>query len=766
MPEPLSSPDRLQGLQQLLERASELHQRGQLAAAQQLYLQVLRGAPDHFEAKYQLGMLRSQQGNDDEALDLMAAALTTRPDLPGPLMTYGIFLARARRLEEALASFDKALALLPDFVEAHVCRGNVLQELERYQEAVGSYDKAIAIKGGDAIAFYNRGNALTRLARHDEALASYREALAIRPDNVEALINCGNALVRLGRDPEAIACFGKVVELRHDHTEALNNLGNAFRKLGRLDEALASFERALTIRADNADLLYSRGITLHELKRFDEALASFDRALALRPDHHTALNNRGNVLLDLDRNEEALASFDRALAIKADFAEALNNRGLALQQLVRHQEALASIKRALAVAPNAGFHSNLIFALNFHPAADAAGHQAERARWNALHARRFTSSVRPHANDRDPDRRLRIGYVSSHFREQAATYAFGGVLVCHDPGECEVVCYSDTIGNDKVTDRLRAGAEQWRDTARLSDDALAELIRDDRIDILIDLVGHMSGHRLLVFARKPAPIQVTAWGEPTGTGLEAMDYLLADPVLVPEGERKLLAERVFDLPNFLGYWTPDPLPEPSTLPALTRGYLTFGSFNRAAKIQDAVLRGWAAILHALPAARLVIKGYQALSDGRERARIDAVLCAESIDPGRATLLGRRDRAGHFADYREIDIALDPFPHGGGMTTLDALWMGVPVVTWAGGTISSRLAAASLAALGLRGFIAPDLEGYVKLAVAQAGDLEALAGLRAGLRPLMAGSAIGDPRRYARAVEAAYREMWRRWCARL
>jgi predicted O-linked N-acetylglucosamine transferase (SPINDLY family) len=323
---------------------------------------------------------------------------------------------------------------------------------------------------------------------------------------------------------------------------------------------------------------------------------------------------------------------------------------------------------------------------------------------------------------------------------------------------------------------LRAGVEHWRDTRRLSDDALAELIRQDSIDILVDVVGHMSGHRLLVFARKPAPIQVTAWGEPTGTGLAAMDYLLADPVLVPERERALLAERVFDLPGVLGYWTPDPLPEPAGLPALARGYVTFGSFNRAAKIQDPVLRRWAAILRALPSARLVIKGYQDLADGRERDRIMAVLDQEGIGPRigpgiasgiaaeRVTLRDRSGRMGHFADYQAIDIALDPFPHGGGMTTLDALWMGVPVVTFAGRTISSRLAAASLTALALEDFIAPDLEAYVALAVAKAADLPALARLRATLRARMAGAAIGDPKRYAQAVEAAYREIWRRWCA--
>jgi protein O-GlcNAc transferase len=279
-------------------------------------------------------------------------------------------------------------------------------------------------------------------------------------------------------------------------------------------------------------------------------------------------------------------------------------------------------------------------------------------------------------------------------------------------------------------------------------------------------VGHMGGHRLLVFARKPAPIQVTAWGEPTGTGLTAMDYLLADPVLVPESERTLLAEQVFDLPNFLGYWVPDSLPEPGALPAIANCHVTFGSFNRLAKIQDPVLRSWAAILRALPDARLVIKGD--LRDGEpgvEEAIVD-VFAKEGIGRERFTLLGYSARADHFKAYQQIDIALDPFPHGGGMTTLDALWMGVPVVTWSGHTISSRLSAASLTALGLTDFIAGDRESYISLAVEKSSNLDALARLRSSLRERVAGSAIGDPLLYARTVEAAYRQMWRRWCSRI
>ena len=383
--------------------------------------------------------------------------------------------------------------------------------------------------------------------------------------------------------------------------------------------------------------------------------------------------------------------------------------------------------------------------------------QTERAKW-APHLRLSASTN--HLNEPSPERKLRIGYVSSHFRHQAATYAFGGVIVHHDPEQFEIVCYSDTAEEDDVSAHLRNAAHKWRRTIDLSDDRLVELVRKDQIDILVDLVGHMKGNRLRAFALKPAPIQVTAWGEPTGTGLKAIDYLFADPVVVPMSERALLAEHVADLPNFIGFWSSDALPNPGPLPAIERGYVTFGSFNRLAKIIDPVLRLWSALLRAVPNSRLVLK--DRLLE-HQRDTIMGVLAEEGISADRVTLHGHGGRAAHFAAYRDVDIALDPFPHGGGMTTLDALWMGVPVVTAPGRIISSRVAAATLTAAGLTDFIAADHQHYVELAVNKVNDLAYLAQLRSALRDRIAATEFGDPVRYARAVERHYRSMWQTWC---
>jgi predicted O-linked N-acetylglucosamine transferase (SPINDLY family) len=527
---------------------------------------------------------------------------------------------------------------------------------------------------------------------------------------------------------------------------------------GDYGRALKCFDKVLSLAPTHLDALNNCADCLVFLGRFDRAITAYDRLLAARPDDFYARSNRAGALKSIGRLEEAVADYDAVLAAAPTHAIALFNRGNAYIDLRRPKDAIRDLRHALSLQPNdSDVHTSLIFALNFDPEATAESLQDERARW-ASHLR--ISAATKHPNEPDPGRKLRIGYVSSHFRHQAATYAFGGVIVHHDPAQFEVVCYSDTAEEDDLSPHLRKSADKWRRTIELSDDKLAELIRKDGIDILVDLVGHMKGNRLRVFARKPAPIQVTAWGEPTGTGLKAMDYLLGDPVLIPMSERPLLAEQVADLPNFLGFWTPETLPDAGRLPALERGHVTFGSFNRFAKIIDPVLRLWSAVLRAVPHSRLILK--DRLPEYR-RSGAMAVLAEEGISADRVTFLDQTGRAAHFAAYGDIDIALDPFPHGGGMTTLEALWMGVPVVTAPGRTMSSRIAAATLTAAGLTDFIATDHRHYVQLAADKAGDLACLAQLRASLRDRLARRELGDPVRYARAVECQYRSMWRTWC---
>lgn len=526
--------------------------------------------------------------------------------------------------------------------------------------------------------------------------------------------------------------------------------------------ARTGYDRARALDPSYADRLLGSARAAASKNDFVGANAYYDRALKLKPNDAVSLYERAVVLRRLN-TDEALANLDRAIAIKPDFADAFISKAIILRLRNEISEAIQCFREAMRFRPNDSvLHSTLIFSLNFDPSMSEADKQRERTEWDRKHAQRFKSLWKPHDNDPDPNRRLRIGYLSSYFRHDNACYGFGNAILQRDGERFETFCYSDTEQEDDATAQLRAVADHWHQTKHLSDDQLAELIRQHRIDILVDCVGHMSGNRLLVLARKPAPIQVTAWGEPTGTGLEAVDYLFASPVLVPASDRHLFAEQIVDFPNFTGLWSPDRLPDVGPLPALAKGYVTFGSFNRVAKISEQTIRCWATILRKLPTARLVLKHPQ-LADPAQKMRLGAAFGAQGVAPNALTFLRGTDRWTHFDHYNMIDIALDPFPHAGGMTTLDALWMGVPVVAWSGNSVSSRWAVTSLVPLGLTDFVADSPEKYIDIAIAKAVDLQSLSQLRANLRTRVATSDFGDGPRYCRQIEAAYVDIWQRWC---
>ena len=712
----------------MLNEAFALYRKGSVAEAASLCRRIINSDSSNAEALHLLGIIEAQTGHAAAALDLIDRAISITADNFRFHLNRSLVLQQLGRLDEALASCDTALILKPDYARAMNSRGAILEGLKRVDEALDSYDRAVGLNPDYVEAFVSRGILLQDRGLLTEALASYDRAIAIEP-------RCA---------------------------EAHNNRGLVMQRLSRFGDALDSFDRAIGLKVDYAEAFNNRGFILHRLGRFEDAITSYQSALTLAPDFLDALNNIGASFHRINRFEEALDSYNQALCIRPDSAEALCNRGQVLLVHGEIPEAIDCLRRAAEMTRNPAVHSAFIFGLNFDPSASAAIKQAERRNWAARYAAGFVESILPHENHRDRNRQLRVGYVSSYLRRNAATYSFGGVITNHSD-DFYVVCYSDTAISDDVTVRIRNRADVWHDTAGLSDQQLADLIRRDRIDVLVDSVGHMAGNRLLVFARKPAPVQVTAWGEPTGTGLSVMDYLFADEALVPECERPLLAERIIHLPNFLGYWAPDSVPPPAPLPALRNGYVTFGCFNRLEKLSHEAIVTWCAILRNLLGARLILKD-KALENAAQCERVRHIFSENGVSPDRLTLLPELDVSSHFAAYNDVDIALDPFPHSGGMTTLDALWMGVPVVTCPGQTISSRLTAASLANLGQQKFICPDKSQYIQTALAIANDLKRLSALRSRLRGLIAASDFGDPVRYSRAVESAYRNVWRSWCA--
>ncbi|ULK98956.1 tetratricopeptide repeat protein [Bradyrhizobium sp. I71] len=682
-----------------------------------------------------------------------------------PLLGRALELHKKGLLSEARAAYRQLLQIAPDqFIALHML-GILESDARNYQQAEILLSRAVAVDPRSAEAHMGLGVALNGLKRHDEARASYRKALALKPNYALALSNLGNASAALDLHLEALESYDRALAMDGNLAEAHNGRGSALCRLRNYDEALTSLNRALSIKPDYAAALANRAVALRELQRFDEAMADCNRAIALAPEDVNGWLWRANVLLQTHRIAEALSDCERALAIAPDSAQAHLVLGLCLAGLGRVDEALASFDRALDIRPDLqSAISSKIFTLDF--VADASVEQHQQARqvwWERIGAKIAAEAAASHDNGRDPDRRLVLGYVSSDFNAHSAAFIFKPVLQHHDRAQFEIVCYSCSSKADATTSEFQGIADRWRDAAQWTDERLAAQIRADRVDILIDLSGHTRGNRLGVFARKPAPIQVHGWGHGTGTGLPTIDYLFSDPVAIPAAVRHLFAETVVDLPCFV---TLAPLPAGiarAQAPAVSNGFVTFGVFNRISKISDEAAEVWSRILARLPGSRLLIKDV-ALDDQLVRDKLLARFAACRLTAERVDLLGATLRSEHLASFNRIDIALDPFPQNGGVSTLEALQMGVPVVAKLGNSLPSRAAGAILTALGLPDWVADSDEAYVEIAVGRAARIGDLDRLRRELPAQINAAAAGNPISYAQAVDDAYRAMWTRYCS--
>ena len=637
---------------------------------------------------------------------------------------------QALRWADAAEICTALLAREPGNTPALNVMGMVSGVLGQAEQALQFMQRAVSLEPANAMYQNNFANALRGVARREEAEAAYRRALELAPEYVDAHANLAHLLLELGRLQEAEAAFRGVLKLNPDHAAARLNLGNI----------------------------------LKDLRRFEEAEGVYRAALAASPASPELRNNLGVLLFETGRLEESEQELRRALAITPERAETHANLANTLRNAGRLAEAAQACRRALELKPElAAVHSILIFTLDLIESVGLAEQQAERRRWDERHARPLAPLIRAHANARDPGKRLRIGYVSADFRRHSACNVFAPVIFGRDRGRFEVLCYSAVKSEDDATARLRQSADAWRSTVGASDDAVAEQIRADGIDILVDLSGHSAGNRLLVFARKPAPVQLSAWGHVTGTGLATMDYLLADPVLIPPQARPLFVEEVVDLPCALCYEAPRYLPQAGPLPALARKTLTYGCVNRLEKVTDQMLGLWGRVLREAPESRLLVKD-RALGDAGVRQRfLQRLREAGGIEGARVVLFGASPHAEHLRIFQQVDVGLDPFPQGGGVSTAEALYLGVPVVTLLGATPPARITASFLTMVGMQEWIGENVDDYVRIAVQAGRDLPRLAGIRQGLRARAAASAWGDLPRYVRAVEEAYRSAWRRWC---
>jgi len=613
----------------------------------------------------------------------------------------------------------------------------------------------------EALAIAIQHHQAGRLAAAEQV---YRQILAAEPNEPDAWHLLGFLTHQMGRHEAAVEYIGRAIGLKGDAAVFHRNMAVVYRALRRGPEAIAYCRRAIELDRVDAELHNNLGAILQDVGRFEEAVGSHCRAIELRPDFAEAHFNLGLALKRLGRLEEAIGSYRRALALKPDYADAQSNLGAALMEEGKLEEALAAYRRALELDPAlVAAADNRLVALQYRPGISLPALALAHAEYERRYTGPLRTAWRPHRNLRDPRRRLRLGFVSPDFGRHPVGFFLVGCLEHLDPGQYETACYCDRVHEDDIAPRFRAAAALWREVAGLDDQQLADQISADQVDILFDLTGHSARNRLLAFARKPVPLQVTWIGYEGTTGLSAMDYLLADRYVVPEGTEQYYREQVLRMPEgYLCYDPPPAAPPVGSLPARAPGELTFGSFNNLGKINSAVVKVWADILRRLPNARLVLK-YQGLGEEHMQQRYRELFAGCGVGPKQLMLLPPSRYGEYLATYQHIDLALDPFPFSGSATTCEALWMGVPVVTCPGETFAGRHSLSHLSNVGLTETIARDLDEYVEIAVALAGDLPRLSAMRARLRDQMAASPLCDGKRFATNLATVLRGVWQRWC---
>jgi predicted O-linked N-acetylglucosamine transferase (SPINDLY family) len=608
------------------------------------------------------------------------------------------------------------------------------QRAGRLDVAETIYRRVLEFDPGQADALNLLATVMVARQRPGDARALAAQALARDAGNAAYQANLAHALLLQGDVEAAGDGFRRALGLAPDEPRVLNNLGTACQRSGRPGEAARWYRRSLAALPGEGETLANLGAALEEAGALDDALAAFAGAIAGAPDQALAQFNRAVLLQKIGDVAGAAAGYRRALAIRPDFVEA---------------------------------HSNLLVALVYDPEADDVRRYAEARRWEALHAANGPLTVHPRAHDgaaADPERRLRVGYLSADLREHPVVYNLGGLFEHRDRASFEITAYAAVPRPDPTTRRLMPLFDRWRDVANLDDAAVAERIRADAIDILVVLAGHTGGNRLRVAAARPAPVQVSL-GDVTTSGLDAIDYWLTDPFLHPVDDSERYAEELISLPSFEAHRRPAEAPEPGPPPSLAQGHVTFGSFNNPAKLTETTIACWAAVLERVPGARLRLKYVDWFTRPAVVRRVAGLFARHGIAADRLDLRGGGEaRAAHLAQLNEIDIALDPFPFNGCTTSFEALWMGVPVVTLRGDRAMGRVGAGLLGRIGLDDLIAPMVGDYARIAADLAADSTRRAVLRRELRARLDRSILCDAPAHCRSVEVAYRQMWRRWCA--
>ena len=713
--------------------AGQHYEAGRMQDAANIYAQILKINPQHTETQYMLGMVFYRSGLYDKADVLVSAALAANSP------------------------------------NAHIynkARGDIMRGLSRNDEAMACYKRAIDLNPQYPEALNNLASMYLSAGDMKQAEIFFSKVISIKPDYVPALYNMGMIYQKTGRRVEARELIEKTVKLRPQHGEAWKVLAELFIQTAMFDEAHDAINKSIEIAPNVGNLLIGSALA-NKKADYKVAIEQLEEALRLEPENFDVIKNLGALYGHLEMYEKSCALCEKALQREPDDSEILNNLGNVYKGFGYLDKSISCYKRAIECDPDdSRIYSNLLLAMIY----SAESSPEEIARVSREYGELIERTVKKRATperDIDPERKLRIGYVSPDFRKHSVNYFFEHVLDNHDRKKFTIYGYSSAPDEDETTERLKSKFDVWRRIHTIKNDDAAALIDEDKIDILIDMAGHTANNKLLVFARKPVPVQLSWLGYPATTGIKTIDYRITDHYAEPAGMTEdLNTERLFRLPDiFCCYGAPDKdVPVIDRPPFEDNGYITFGCFNTFTKVTDPVLDTWRQVMERVPFSRLLLEIRGIEQQTRFREDVFGRLNAAGLPMDRV-ILEPRKKENQFVLYNRIDIALDPFPCAGGTTSMDTLWMGVPFVTLAGRHFVSRMGVTILSNAGLPDLIAQNIEEYVEKAAALANDLPRLKTIRHDLRNKVMKSPLMDGHKFTINLEHAYRQMWRDWCGK-
>lgn len=720
---------------QIAQRALECLSAGLFQETCDFLVELCRLDPRNAWGWMTLGAVRVRLGQTEEAQTCLRRALELQPAYPEAHYNLADVLRLKGGLQEALRHTSRAIDLAPGFAHAWILQSWLHLQLNDLVAAETEVQRVLSLQPGMPEAHYALGNLRQRRGQGDEALSAYRRAVELNPRYADAHFQAGNVQAARGALEEAAASFSRACEINPGFHAAQRALAVALRRLGRPRKAVEAYRRALALDPRDAPLWTDLGYALALCAEYDESEDALRRALSLDASQAGCYTNLGMTLNAQGRVPEAVACYRRALELKPDYAHA---------------------------------HSNLLLSMNYLLECDPAEVLREHQEWGRIHGLAPRSR---HRNDPDPRRRLRIGYVSADFRRHPVACFIEGLLACRDASRFEIVCYAEVPRPDAVTQRMRGYADLWRETCGKTDEQVVEQVVADGIDILVDLGGHTASNRLRVFTARPAPVQVSYIGYANTSGLSTIDYRITDRTTDPPGAEAYYTEKLLYIDGgFSCYTPPQAAPAISPLPALARGFVTFGAMPNVCKINEAVIDLWCDVLRAIPSARMLV--FRDALKGRTRQELYEAFGRRGIGRDRVTLAGEMPERfcqlpvgiRHLGIYEDIDVMLDTLPWNGHTISCESLWMGAPVLTLMGDRHCGRIGASILGQVGLADLAAGSPDGFVDIAVRMAADLQGLDSLRQALRERMRSSPLCDAANFARKIEACYRTSWRNWCA--